>query len=126
MGVMYTIQALWTAAHHRIGAKIVMRNNHCYRILKVNIQQYWQERGLPEHNFPTSFDLGDPELRFDQIAKLMSVPAVRVETGEQVQPPITRALSTDGPFVIDLVIDGDVPDELPISMRPVSGASPCA
>lgn len=111
-GAMYTIQALWTAVHHRIGAKIVICNNRSYRILKVNIQQYWQERGLLEHNFPTSFDLGDPELRFDRIAKSMGVPAVRVETGEQVQPAITRALATDGPFVIDLVINGDVPDEV--------------
>jgi benzoylformate decarboxylase len=107
-GAMYTIQALWTAAHHQIGVKIVICNNRSYRILKVNIQQYWRERGLPEHDFPASFDLGDPELRFDRIAESLRVPAVRVETGSQVRPAIIRALETDGPFLIDLVIDGDV------------------
>ncbi|MEO7194915.1 MAG: thiamine pyrophosphate-binding protein [Pseudonocardiaceae bacterium] len=111
-GAMYTIQALWTAAHHRIGAKIVVCNNRSYRILKVNIQQYWRERGLPGHGFPASFDLGGPELRFDRIAKSMGVPAVRVETGSQVRPAIIQALETDGPFLIDLVIDGDVPDDI--------------
>jgi benzoylformate decarboxylase len=111
-GAMYTIQALWTAAHHRIGAKIVVCNNRSYRILKVNIQQYWRERGLPEHVFPVSFDFGTPELRFDRIAESMSVPAIRVETGSQVRPAITQALETDGPFLIDLLIDGDVPDDI--------------
>jgi thiamine pyrophosphate-dependent acetolactate synthase large subunit-like protein len=111
-GAMYTIQALWTAAHHRIGAKIVVCNNRSYRILKLNIQQYWRERGLPEHDFPASFDLGGPELRFDRMAESMGVPAVRVETGSQVRPAIMQALETDGPFLIDLVIDGDVPGDV--------------
>jgi benzoylformate decarboxylase len=111
-GAMYTIQALWTAAHHQIGAKIVVCNNRSYRILKVNIQQYWRERGLSEHNFPASFDLGSPELRFDRMAESLGVPAVRVETGSQVRPAIIRALETDGPFLIDLVIDGDVPGDV--------------
>jgi benzoylformate decarboxylase len=111
-GAMYTIQALWTAAHHQIGAKIVVCNNRSYRILKLNIQQYWHERGMPEHNFPASFELGDPELRFDRIAESMGVPAVRVETGSQVRPAIMQALETDGPFLIDLVIDGDVPGDV--------------
>jgi benzoylformate decarboxylase len=111
-GAMYTIQALWTAAHHRIGAKIVVCNNRSYRILKLNIQQYWQERGLPEHHFPASFDLGDPELRFDRIAESLGVPAVRVETGSHIRPAITQALQTDGPFLIDLVINGEVPGDL--------------
>ncbi|MGH3604078.1 MAG: thiamine pyrophosphate-binding protein, partial [Pseudonocardiaceae bacterium] len=111
-GAMYTIQALWTAAHHRIGAKIVVCNNRSYRILKINIAQYWRERGLPEHDFPASFDLGDPELRFDRIAESLGVPAVRVETGNQVRPAIITALETEGPFLIDLVIDGDVPGDL--------------
>ena len=108
-GGMYTIQALWTAAHHQIGAKIVVFSNRSYRILKDNIRQYWRERDVPEHGFPASFDLRDPDLRFDRIAESLGVPAVRVETGAQVRPAISRALETDGPFLIDVVIDGDVP-----------------
>jgi hypothetical protein len=42
---MYTIQALWSAAHHRIGAKFVICNNHGYRLLKFNLQDYWRRRG---------------------------------------------------------------------------------
>ena len=107
-GAMYTIQALWTAAHHGIGAKLVVCNNRSYRILKDNICQYWRERDLPEHEFPASFDLRDPELRFDRLAESLGIPAARVETGSQIRPAITRALETDGPFLIDLVIDDQV------------------
>jgi benzoylformate decarboxylase len=109
-GAMYTIQALWTAAHYQIGAKIVVCNNGSYRILKDNIRQYWRERDVPEHEFPASFQLRNPDLRFDRIAESLGVPAARVETGAQVRSAITRALETDGPFLIDVAIDGGVPE----------------
>ena len=106
---MYTIQALWTAAHYKVGAKFVICNNQSYLLLKLNILQYWQERGIPEHEFPASFDLGNPVIRFDTLAQGMGVPAVRVQTPDQVGPAIRKALEHDGPFLIDLVITNDVP-----------------
>jgi benzoylformate decarboxylase len=111
-GSMYTIQALWTAAHHKIGAKFVICNNHSYELLKLNIQQYWRERQLPEREFPASFDLCDPDIRFDELARAMGVQAVRVETPEQIGPAIRQALADDDPFLIDLVITSEVPDHV--------------
>jgi benzoylformate decarboxylase len=111
-GSMYTIQALWTAAHHKIGAKFVICNNHSYELLKVNVQQYWKERGLAETEFPTSFELADPDIHFDQLAKAMGVPGVRVERPEQIGPAIRDMLATEGPFLIDLVISSEVPGHL--------------
>ena len=73
-GAMYTIQALWTAAHHDIGAKFVVCNNRSYQLLKLNMQQYWQRaRASPTTTFPGSFDLGKPEIRFDELARGMGV-----------------------------------------------------
>ena len=111
-GSMYTIQALWTAAHHKIGAKFVVCNNHSYELLKLNIQQYWRERHLPEREFPASFDLHDPAIRFDELARAMGVQAIRVETPEQIGPAIRQALADDDPFLIDLVIASEVPDHV--------------
>ncbi|HEY3196141.1 MAG TPA: thiamine pyrophosphate-binding protein [Candidatus Dormibacteraeota bacterium] len=108
-GSMYTIQALWTAAHHGIGAKFVICNNGSYKLLKLNIQQYWRERGISEHDFPASFDLLKPEIRFDLLAQSLGVDAVRVERPEQVGPAIDKALATDGPFLIDLVLSDEIP-----------------
>ncbi|OLE97454.1 MAG: hypothetical protein AUG75_08165 [Cyanobacteria bacterium 13_1_20CM_4_61_6] len=107
-GSMYTIQALWTAAHHRIGAKFVICNNGSYKLLKLNIQQYWRERGIPEHDFPASFDLLQPEIRFDQLSQSLGVDAVRVERPDQIGPALDRALATDDPFLIDLVLTDEV------------------
>jgi benzoylformate decarboxylase len=111
-GSMYTIQALWTAAHHKIGAKFVICNNHSYELLKLNIQQYWRSRQLPEREFPASFDLRDPDIRFDELARAMGVQAVRVETPEQIGPAIRQALADDDPFLIDLIITSEVPDHV--------------
>jgi benzoylformate decarboxylase len=108
-GSMYTIQALWTAAHHRVGAKFVICNNHSYKLLKLNIQQYWRERGIAEHEFPVSFDLREPDLDFAGLARSMGVPGVRVERPEQIGPALDEALADDGPRLIDLVISDDVP-----------------
>lgn len=107
-GGMYTIQALWTAARHNVDAKFVVCNNRSYRILQYNIQQYWKEIGVPEHDFPLSFDLSKPEIRFDELAKSMGVPAVRVEKPEEIAPAIRQALDHKGPFLIDLLLEGNV------------------
>lgn len=112
-GSMYTCQALWTAAHHRIGAKFVIINNQSYMLLKLNVLQYWRERGIAEHEFPASFDLSDPVIRFDLLAQSLGVAAVRVETPEQVGPAIRQALAHDGPFLIDLIVTNDVPGHKP-------------
>jgi thiamine pyrophosphate-dependent acetolactate synthase large subunit-like protein len=107
-GSMYTIQALWTAAHHGIGAKFVICNNGSYKLLKLNIQQYWRERGMPEHDFPASFDLLQPEIRFDLMAQSMGVGSVRVERPDQIGPALDAALADDKPFLIDLVLTDEV------------------
>lgn len=106
-GSMYTIQALWTAVRYRIGAKIVICNNHSYELLKQNLEAYWRERGLPERAFPPAFDLTCPDIRFDELARSMGVPATRVDRPEQVGPAIRQALGTPGPFLVDAVIAGD-------------------
>jgi benzoylformate decarboxylase len=107
-GCMYTIQALWTAAHHRVGAKFVVCNNHSYKLLKENIQQYWRDQRLPERNFPGPFDIRDPDLDFVEIARGMGVPGVRVETPDQVDGAVEQMFATDGPFLVDLIISDTV------------------
>jgi benzoylformate decarboxylase len=111
-GSMYTIQALWTAARHNIDAKFVVCNNRSYRILQLNIQQYWQEQSIAPHDFPLSFDLSKPELRFDQMARSMGIEAMRVEKPEEIAPAIDAALAHTGPFLIDLILEGNIRPEM--------------
>jgi len=113
-GSMYTIQALWTAARHNIDAKFVICNNSSYRLLQLNIDAYWKERQIQPHDFPLSFDLSYPAIRFDQMAQSMGVQAVRVERPEEIAPAIAKALAHKGPFLIDLVLEGSYHPDLVI------------
>lgn len=109
-GSMYTIQALWTAAHHNIGAKFVICNNQSYKLLKLNVLQYWRDQvGVPERDFPDCFSLGRPAIDFAALAQSMGVPGIRVEKPEQVRPAVQQALACNGPFLIDLVVTSRVP-----------------
>lgn len=106
-GSMYTIQALWSAVRHNTGAKFVVCNNGSYKLLQLNIDVYWQERSIESHNYPLSFDLSFPPIRFDLLAQSMGVDAVRVEKVEEIGPAIDRMLADDKPFLIDLVLEGN-------------------
>ncbi|MGK7879447.1 MAG: thiamine pyrophosphate-dependent enzyme, partial [Crocosphaera sp.] len=64
--------------------------------------------GIPVHEYPLSFDLSKPNLKFHEMAKAMGVEAVRVERPEEIEPAIKQALAHDGPFLIDVVIEADV------------------
>jgi benzoylformate decarboxylase len=110
-GAMYTIQALWTAARHNIGAKFVVCNNASYRLLQLNIDHYWQERQIAKHDYPLSFDLSHPPLHFVDMARGMGVPGVRVEKPWEVSQAIEQMLAHPGPFLIDLVLESDTHPE---------------
>ena len=110
-GSLYTIQALWTAARHNVDAKFIICNNRSYKLLQLNIQAYWQEQQIEPHDFPLSFDLSKPAIRFDEIARSLGVEAERIETPEQIIPAIERALAHQGPFLLDVVVKGDVHPE---------------
>lgn len=112
-GAMYTFQALWTAAHEKIAAKLVVCNNHSYRLLKLNILEYWKDIGVSENPFPRSFDLCKPDRDFVALAGALGVPGERVETPDQIAPAIKNALGHDGPYLIDLVLEKDVPSTRP-------------
>lgn len=108
-GSMYTIQSLWTAAKYNIGAKFIICNNHSYKLLKLNVMQYWRERDIPEHEFPPMFDLSRPPVDFVRLAESLHVPAARIERPEDIDTVLDQAFAGEGPFLIDLVISGDVP-----------------
>jgi len=103
-GSMYTIQALWTAARYGIGAKFVICNNHRYRLLDLNIEQYWRQQGIFAHQHPAAFDLSFPDIGFSDLARSMSVEGERVEKVDEVEAAVGRMLEHDGPYLVDLVI----------------------
>ena len=110
-GSMYTIQALWSAARHNVDAKFVICNNASYRLLQLNIDQYWGELGIPKHDYPLSFDLSHPPLHFVEMARGMGVQGIRVEKPWEIKDAIAQMLAHPGPFLIDLVLGSDTHPE---------------
>ncbi|MHB1132438.1 MAG: thiamine pyrophosphate-binding protein [Chloroflexota bacterium] len=100
----YSLTALWTAAHHQIGVKYVVCDNRSYRILKQNLRNF---RPAEEADRPfVHMDLTEPELRFDRLAEAFGVPARRVERPDDIAAALRWALATDGPTLVDVVLDG--------------------
>jgi thiamine pyrophosphate-dependent acetolactate synthase large subunit-like protein len=126
---LYTIQALWTAAHHNVGAKFVVCNNHGYLLLKLNILQYWREQvSLPPGNrtrYPMSFDITDPPIDFVGLAHNFGVAGERVTSTDGVGQAIERALQHDGPYLIDLDLGPDAPNASEVDLSRVDGSA-CA
>lgn len=111
-GSMYTIQALWTAARHNLDVKFVICNNGSYRLLQANIAAYWEERQYPAHDYPVCFDLSQPPIQFAGLAEAMGVEGARIENPEQIGPALDKALSHNGPFLLDVVVEGNVKPEM--------------
>ena len=105
---MYSVSALWTAAHHRIPVTSVMLSNKSYRILKLNMLEYLGEAAR-NREF-VAMDLTEPELRFDRMAEAMGVPARRVERPEELAGVLEEAMAhRGGPYLVDVVLESPIP-----------------
>lgn len=101
---LYTIQALWTAAHYRIPVTYVICNNQSYRILKLNMLHYLGE-AMAGRKF-IGMDLVDPVLDFAQIAQAFGIRGQRVERPGELGPALRSALHSGEPSLVDVVIEG--------------------
>jgi benzoylformate decarboxylase len=105
---MYSITALWTAAHHRIPVTYVMLSNRAYRILKLNMLEYLGEAARGREF--VAMDLTEPELRFDHLAEAMGVPATRVDEPDQLPAALQEAMAhRGGPYLLDVVLESPIP-----------------
>jgi len=103
---MYSIQALWTAAHHDLAVVFVILNNREYRILKHNMDTYRQRFGAkPDRGYP-NMDLVAPDLGFVELARGMGVEGARITTPGDLRPALEKALAARRPFILDVAIEG--------------------
>jgi benzoylformate decarboxylase len=103
---MYSIQALWTAAHHDLAVVFVILDNREYRILKHNMDAYRQRFGVRSERPYVHMDLAKPDLSFVDIARGMGVGAQRVTKPSDFGPALASALASGGPFLLDVVVEG--------------------
>src|SRR5215510_10141388 len=69
---MYSIQALWTAAHHKLPLTFVIVNNGGYRIIKQRLLSFHKN----DHFI--GMDFADPAVDFSGLARALGIDAVRV------------------------------------------------
>jgi benzoylformate decarboxylase len=102
---LFTPQALWTAAHHRLSVTYIICNNHAYRILKINTLR---QLGPGASSRFIGLDLTDPEINFAQLATAFGVRAWRVEQPAELRPALVEALRSGAPALVDVVLDGSL------------------
>jgi benzoylformate decarboxylase len=107
-GAMYTYQALWSAAHHRIAAKFVVCHNSSYRLLKENLVRYWRDNDAGVREFPPFFDVHGPSIDFVALAGALGVPAMQVSKPGEVELALRAMLDHDGPYLLEVVLDREV------------------
>jgi benzoylformate decarboxylase len=99
---MYSIQALWTAAHHKLPLTVVIANNGGYRIIKQRLLSFHGD------NHYVGMDFADPPVDFVGIAKSLGLEAMRITEPMDVAPTLKSAFSRPGPKLIEVVVDGTV------------------
>jgi benzoylformate decarboxylase len=103
---MYSIQALWTAAHHDLPIVFVILSNREYRVLKHNLDIYRQRFDAASNKPYPHMDLTSPVLGFPEMAAGMGVPGERVSEAGDVAAAITRAFGAGTPYLVEIVISG--------------------
>jgi len=106
---MYSIQALWSAAHHRLGIVFVILANAEYRVLKHNLDTYRRRFDAESNQGYPHMDLSAPNLGFVEMARGMGVEAVRIEDPDALGRAIAEAFAaaaTGAPRLVEVAIEG--------------------
>ncbi|MEM1307755.1 MAG: thiamine pyrophosphate-dependent enzyme [Pseudomonadota bacterium] len=100
---MYSIQALWTAAHHKLPMTYIICNNGGYRIIKQRLKSFHGDENY------IGMDFEDPALDWVGLAKSLGMNAIRVEDPAEIADVLKRACSgQNGPTLIDAVVERSV------------------
>jgi benzoylformate decarboxylase len=100
---LYTIQALWSAAHYRIPVIFVILNNTSYRILKQRLHAL---RGHAEQvDAYVGMELIDPAVDFIGLARSLGVQAERAKTVKEATDLVAQGLKGNTSLLIDVALD---------------------
>jgi benzoylformate decarboxylase len=99
---MYSIQSLWTAAHHKLPLTVVIANNGGYRIIKQRLLAFHGD----DHY--VGMDFVDPAVDFTGIAKSLGLEATRITKPAELGPALASAFGRPGAKLIEVMVDGTV------------------
>jgi benzoylformate decarboxylase len=99
---MYSIQALWTAAHHKLPLTVVIVNNGGYRIIKQRLLAFHKDDHF------VGMDFVDPPVDFCGLATALGLEAIRITKAEDVTRALASAFGRPGAKLIEVMVDGSV------------------
>ena len=99
---MYSVQALWSAAHYKLPVTYIICNNGGYRILKQRLKSFHG------NDKPIGMDFRDPPIDMTGLATSLGVRAERVTTGAQFDAALKASLAGAAPSVIEVMVEGKV------------------
>jgi benzoylformate decarboxylase len=100
---LYSIQALWSAVHYRVGALFVILSNGGYAVMDRLAEKEGGERPWPQF----------PEIDFSALAAAFGCPARRVATAAELEQAFDEVIpdlaSRDEPLFLEIAV---TPDEV--------------
>jgi benzoylformate decarboxylase len=99
---MYSIQALWTAAHHRLALTVVIANNGGYRIIKERLLAFHGDDHF------VGMDFADPAVDFAGMARALGLEAIRVSAAADLPALLSSAFNRPGAKLLEVMVDGSV------------------
>jgi benzoylformate decarboxylase len=102
--IMYSPQALWTAARYRLNVLTVVLDNREYRILKHGLDR--MEGASARSGRYVGMDLIDPEIDFVELAGSMGIAGRTVEDAEELEQAVDEALGSGEPQLLHVPISG--------------------
>jgi len=100
---MYSPQALWTAARHRLPIVFAVVDNRQYLILKRALDGRKYE-AAQRQNY-VGMDLDGPPVDFVALARSMGVPGARVGHADEIGDHVRQAVgAADGPVLLEIPV----------------------
>jgi benzoylformate decarboxylase len=102
--LMYALQALWSAARYGVAVVFVVMNNQQYKILRLLGERDGVGEGVPGLDLPNVDIVG--------AAKSLGCESASVDRPEELSGALGRALGSERPYVLNVLLDPDVPRSL--------------
>jgi benzoylformate decarboxylase len=99
---MYSIQALWTAANHKLPLTFIIVNNGGYRIIKQRLLAFHGDDNY------IGMDFVDPPVDFAGMAKSLGLESMRITDPGELKSALSSAFSRPGAKLIEVMVDGTV------------------
>ncbi|MGC1439778.1 MAG: thiamine pyrophosphate-dependent enzyme [Burkholderiaceae bacterium] len=96
---MYSIQALWTAAHLKLPITYIIANNGGYRIIKERLRLFHENENY------IAMDFEDPPISSSGLAEGFGMPSVVAGDAAQMESALEQSFASDGPMLIEAMVE---------------------